>query len=274
MSSTKLNLNDVMYSIKDKSRGITIPSKSSEDLAELIGTLMGDGHLGIYKDKQRKGKECRYQLNISGHMTDDLHYYNYIDNKFKSIFNVSLNIWKWKERNALVVTLGSKAILTFFRGIGFPIGNKNNNATIPSIIKKGSIGEKSSFLKGLADTDFSLTFKERKKTKHSYPVIKGIFKSKILVSNLTELLSDLNLYHRSLTEIRYEKRWKVWVTQYAVYIRGKKHLADWMDKVGFKNPKHTTKYEIWKRFGFCPPYTSLKQRLQILNGEFNPSDLY
>jgi len=40
------------------------------------------------------------------------------------------------------------------------------------------------------------------------------------------------------------------------------------------NPKHLTKYYIWKQFGFCPPNTTLKQRMDILKKKINPYDLY
>ena len=42
-----------------------------------------------------------------------------------------------------------------------------------------------------------------------------------------------------------------------------------MDLVGIKNPVKFTRYLIWKKFGFCPPNTTLQQRQDILNGKLD-----
>ena len=47
-----------------------------------------------------------------------------------------------------------------------------------------------------------------------------------------------------------------------------------MKKIGFNNYAKYSKYEVWKKFGFCPPYTTLKQRKKILNGELDPYSFY
>ena len=52
------------------------------------------------------------------------------------------------------------------------------------------------------------------------------------------------------------------------------NVLDFMRIVGSKNEKHLSKLKIWKKFGFCPPYTSLKQRQKILNNQLNPEDFY
>ena len=51
-------------------------------------------------------------------------------------------------------------------------------------------------------------------------------------------------------------------------------LEYWMKSIGFNSRKHLTKYLIWKKSGFCPPYTSLPQREQILNEELDPYSFY
>jgi len=40
-----------------------------------------------------------------------------------------------------------------------------------------------------------------------------------------------------------------------------------MNFIGFNNPVHITKYQIWKKFGFCPPNTNLQHRIRILDDE-------
>jgi len=48
----------------------------------------------------------------------------------------------------------------------------------------------------------------------------------------------------------------------------------WFDMISSKNPKHLTKYQVWKEFGFCPPHTTLDQRKQILKKEISPYSFY
>ena len=47
-------------------------------------------------------------------------------------------------------------------------------------------------------------------------------------------------------------------------IIGKKSDNKWMRLIGFSNPKHITKIEVWKKLGYCPPRTTYLERLKIL----------
>jgi len=47
-----------------------------------------------------------------------------------------------------------------------------------------------------------------------------------------------------------------------------------MEKIGFNSTKHLTKYEVWKKFGYCPPNTNIRQRKQILEGNLKIEDFY
>ena len=51
-------------------------------------------------------------------------------------------------------------------------------------------------------------------------------------------------------------------------------MNKWMNEIGSKNPKHATKYSVWKTFDFCPPYTSLELRKKILKKEISPYSCY
>ncbi|HLC72795.1 MAG TPA: hypothetical protein VJH37_04375 [Candidatus Nanoarchaeia archaeon] len=47
-----------------------------------------------------------------------------------------------------------------------------------------------------------------------------------------------------------------------------------MSNIYFNNYKHTTKYDIWDTYGFCPPYTTLAQRDKILEGDITLLQAY
>ena len=50
-----------------------------------------------------------------------------------------------------------------------------------------------------------------------------------------------------------------------IYINGKKNLHQFIEKIGFSNIKHMTKYQLWKLQRFLEPNTSLNERLSMLN---------
>ncbi len=266
----KIKTNNVKFSQADIRRNITITTKLTPELAEIMGILMGDGHLGIDLDYKQ------YALNICGNMNEDYEHYDYINYLFYKIFNTKLRLSNWIERNAIMARIGSKAILTFFDEIGFPIGNKNDNANIPNLIKKSSSKHKINFLRGLADTDFCLTFKRTSKNSvHKYPVIKGSFKSKDLIEDLVKLLTALNIpFSIVRDEKAFDKRFNKCDLKQVIYINGIKNLELWMAKIGFNNYAKYSRYEVWKKFGFCPAYTTLEQRKKILNGGLNPYSFY
>lgn len=56
---------------------------------------------------------------------------------------------------------------------------------------------------------------------------------------------------------------------YSVILYRKEDIINYINKIGFKNPKHNTKWLIYKKLGYCPPNTKLKQRLDIIQSSKN-----
>ena len=71
----------------------------------------------------------------------------------------------------------------------------------------------------------------------------------------------------------YHKRDKFY-SRYRVALSGKDNLSKFLQLIGFRNPKHLTKIEIWNKFGFYPPRLSYQQRLDILKGKLDPKKFY
>lgn len=59
-----------------------------------------------------------------------------------------------------------------------------------------------------------------------------------------------------------------------INLNGLSNLNLWFKEIGFNSSKHLTKYEIWKRFGFCPPNTNIIERRNILKGKININSYY
>lgn len=267
-----LLISEVSFSKKDKKINITIPHALNEDLAELIGIILGDGHLAY----QSRESSRFYSIRITCNLYDDnLYFDNIINPLFTKLFNTTLTKIVYKDKNFFVGVKCSKAIVTFLNtNFSIPIGNKSSKILIPEKILKSKTDILLSFVRGLADTDFSLSFK-RKKEYHNYPVLKGSLKSKIILEQLNKILIRLGFKpFLSLNEKNFDKRFNKNYERHSIYLSGVKNIERWFCLIGFNNPKHFTKYKIWKKFGFCPPNTNLKERVEILSKKRDPYSYY
>lgn len=250
----KFDLTLIPYSVVDKKKKIKIPHELNKELANYIGIQLGDGNIHI------NIKKYENQISCTGHLDDEIDwYFNYLIPLIKHIFNVSPYIYKDKRPNKSSIKLmyRSKAIVNFLvRVINLPSGKKEN-CSIPQVIKQSDIEIKRCFLRGYADTDFSIAFSRRKiNGLHKYPTISLGTPDKKLTREVVELIRELG----------FNPQFRLNVKKCYIEINGKENLEKWMKEVGFSSPKHLTKYEIWEKYGFCPPYTTLAQREEILSG--------
>ena len=259
----ELLTSEIDFSNKDKSESVNLPGCLDENLAEFIGIVAGDGHLNCYSRNNSKS----YSIVITCNLDEYKFYFNnIIQTKFNKLFNTHLNITYIKKKNYFNAYNYSKAIVNYInKNFSIPIGNKSSDVKIPNnIMESGKLVL--SFIRGLADTDFSLGFKN-KGNLHNYPVIKGSFKGKILVENLNQALTNFGFYTNiCFSEGNFDKRFGKGYERHSIYLSGKNNLEKWISMIGFNNPRLMTKYLMWKKFGYCPPNTTIKERINFLYG--------
>lgn len=95
--------------------------------------------------------------------------------------------------------------------------------------------------------------------------------SKYLARDCSEMLFKLKIKHYLRVTSSKKKNRK---DCYHIEVWNSININKWFDIIGSKNPKHLTKYLVWKKFGFCPPRTSVKERNKFLKGELNPKLSY
>jgi len=161
------------------------------------------------------------------------------------------------------IKIGSKAIFDFYtKIIGLSFGKKDH-VTIPKIIFRNK-NNTIACLRGIIDTDFSISFKKRHKNIHYYPVISANFKSKELVIQLSKIFKGLGLkVHTEYDYERFDERFGEIITHY-IYLNGKDNLEKWWDIIGSNNHRHITKYKIFKKFGYCPPRINITERFKMI----------
>jgi len=199
--------------------------KITPGIAELIGVIIGDGH--IYR-KNRKN-----QIGITGSPITDKDY-------FKKLKILILQEWnnevKIKLRsNGLRIVFNSKEICSFLIDkLKMPHGmGKGQRVWIPSEIYSNWKLAKHT-IRGIIDTDGTI-FVSKKPGIEKYPTIEITTTSKNLANQLNLLLNKNNF--RAV--LRLEKRRKInpnALPPYKVTLYGRNNLKKWIEEIGFTNP--------------------------------------
>lgn len=255
----EFNIDKIDFSTKDLKRKISVPNTLTPELSELIGAIIGDGNLYI--------KNSRFELHIYGDIEEDRNYHKQIIKLFKKLFNLDTQSKEkyFKKASCRRIDIKSKAIAYFFwKIVGLKPGKKNN-IKIPKMIKNSNKKIISDFIRGLADTDFYIKFKTRYGKKNYYPIIIGNFSGEEFVNELKLLFEEIGFHSHIEKRKKYDKIRKKTYLSYAINIVGKNNLEKWMQNIGFNNKKHIVRYNVWKKLGFCPPYTNINKGELILN---------
>ena len=250
----KFDLTTIEKSKSDIKRGIKLPTSLNKELAEFIGIMIGDGHLRYSIGKQRRGtKLVRSDIIIAGNSAETS-YLSYIQELFYSLFNHNLSHEKDKRSNTVLLNAHSKGIVQFLnKSCEIPLNKKTDIVAIPEIIKASSSNIKYAFLRGLADTDFTVTFKNKTNKGHNYPVIKASFKSKKLVEDLEKLYREIGFKYCVIYDL-VQKDYRFGpVIMNQIYLNGRKNFAKWLNRIGFSNYKFKRKIAKWQNDGVCPP---------------------
>jgi hypothetical protein len=195
--------------------------KYSSALAELLGILIGDGHLS------------EYQATMITGIKTDLPHALYVVDLFKKIFRIKGAIKKRPNHGAVVVVVSSKAIVDLLAIFGMPQGNKlSGNLRIPRWVFTSRAYMKM-FIRGLFDTD-GCVFLDRH-------VINGN-RYKHLGWALTSASSSLLADIRKLLELLdFHPTWRA--SQNSVYLRKQAEVQRYFRNIGSSNSKHLCRYK-------------------------------
>ncbi|OVE74692.1 hypothetical protein BVX95_01295 [archaeon D22] len=243
----------------------------SPALAEIAGIHAGDGYLRY---------QChRKELDLSGALEEQGYYDSHIIPLFEKEFRISIKAKHFVSRNTYGFVCRNFTVINTLRKLGFPSGSKSTIVQVPKQIQNSQNKKViASFLRGYFDTDGCLNFRRQtsnksyyKITYHYYPRLLFSTCSKALAEKIVELLEKFDirckLYvasSRILTEN----------TQYRLQALGTSNLKKWVKHIGFGNETKSSRYLIWKKFGFCPPNTTFKERVKILSGQLDIQSFY
>ena len=220
-----LDISKVNFSKYDLSKGIKLPIKLTPELAEEIGMHYGDGFLSAK----------RYDYRLKGNPEDEQEYYlGYIKPLFKKLYNCDLRVKNFKT--SFGFELYSRAIWEFKTKIlGIKPGEKYN-LFVPNKLKVNNIKILSAFIRGLFDTDGSISFKSKYGYIRYYPAIEISLTSKKVIKDVAEILSMMGF-----------KPWVGFNKRYGrISLYGTEVFKRYEELIGWSSPKNLNKVKDWK----------------------------
>jgi hypothetical protein len=236
----------------------------NEELAEIMGICLGDGCISINK---------RYsELAILGDINEERIYYDewviplLNRNLFLPLTNKEIKAKEYPKMGVYGIIAFNKNVVDYLLLQGLKPSPKISHG-VPKIIKESDFRKQKRFIRGVFDTDGSVFFEKNYASKskvHSRMRIKLESVSKELVNDCIEICRDMGYkpYRRKPYKGKKDLNMK-----YGFTIQRKEDLIKWIEEIGFKSPKHATKIEIWKNLGYCPPYTTLDERMVSLSAK-------
>ncbi len=244
---------------------IKIPEQMTEELAEIFGTVVGDGYL--------RGKP-NWWLFIETSSEERVFIEQRIIPLFNSVFVTNLK-GRFFNRRGIKNTYGfyicSKELVKYLETFGLMVSH--NKIRVPEEIRESK--NKNiwrSFIRGYFDTDGCLSFyKPNKSTRHTYPRIQVNSTSFELIEDYKRLLDNLG-FKGSCWKTRIFRKCKRVPHRYE--LKGETMLREWMKTIGIANHVKLSKYLVWEKFGLLPPYTTHNERIRMLKGFINPEKYY
>src|SRR3989344_500544 len=239
------------------------------EISEIAGFFAADG--SMQKD----------HISFWGNPSADKDYYDFhLRGLFLKSFNISINPHEKKSNSVYGFYVCDKNIISFFNEyLGFPIGKKTYSLEVPKVIYQNDNKKISkSFIRGFFAGDGCLNFDKRYgnykpllKKLHTYPRIQIRSVSQKAIYQLSDMI--LNLGIPNFVAKKPSKN-KHWVDSYMLQVSGEGSLLKLKRCIGFSNPNHSSRYEMFKKYGFVPSNTSYHERIRMLKGELNPCLFY
>ncbi len=225
----KLDLTKIKFSRFDIKRGVHLPVKFDEQLAEDIGIMIGDGHIG---KKARFKRAVDYQVIFSGNAITDKEYATDYVRKLKlELYGLKFPIsLKGKNKTEIRLKICSRALVEFYtKVIGLPL-NKKINIGIPRLIWNNRRFLKAC-LRGIVDTDFSFCIK-----RNNYPVLKLKTASERLVRDCKSAFELLGFETSIQTNAKeFDSRTNKEYTTHYLYLSGRAKIEKYIREIGFSN---------------------------------------
>lgn len=225
INPTILNVEKVNTSFFDKRKKISFPKILTPDLAEEIGIHLGDGFLSKKRNEYR----------LKGGKDEKEYYGGFVKPLYKKLFNIDVKVREYESTYGFEEA--SQGLWKFKTEVlGIPAGRKDT-IRCPEFIKNQTQKIQVAFIRGLFDTDGSVSFLSKYGYKSYYPCISLTSKSKFLIEDVKIILTNFGLNPKV-----FQDRKRYW----CIYLNGYERLARYSRLIGWDNPKYIKKINNWK----------------------------
>jgi len=195
----------------------------SNELAELIGIIIGDGN--IYR------KNNKYRVGFTGNIANDKEYFEYIKKLIKKEWNKDARIFVGGR--GLRIVINSKEVCNLLiNELKLPYGEgKGEKVVIPEIIAQNWNIVRHT-IRGIVDTDGSV-FISRKPRIEKYPSIEITTTSQKLAIQLKKIL-EVRGFRVNKIRVVLSKNSILPINRIA--LNGRVQLKKWKEEIGFSNP--------------------------------------
>jgi len=229
----------------DRKKGLSLPTSVDSNLAYLVGVLAGDGNIFVRKKKKD------YRIKCVGHPIDEKSFYDdLLQGILQKTFSMHVPMKPQDSNTTYGFYIYSKALVSYLtENFGLPVGKKKDKLHIPALLLNTPFVF--DYLRGLADTDFCISFKKQ----GSYPCIAGGSNSEAFIKEISAVLKKegfrfYECYNYKLLDTRFREGYSL-INR--IEIGGWKHLEKWMRLIGFSSPKHLRKIKSSCGFEPQPP---------------------
>jgi hypothetical protein len=206
-------------------------SKKEERIAEFIGIMLGDGSIGIYNKRSRKGG-LLHQLKVTLDSRNKS-YINYVSNLMREILDIEPKIFIKKNENAADIRIFNKEkVLYALNFLELKLSPKWNTMEIPKRYSKGKLAL--FVLRGIFDTDGSVTIFRNNGI--IYPRIEIRICPSPAQNQVINILKKNNFKFK----IQFLDKGNI-----KIRISGEKELKNWFTKVGSSNPRYIKRAEVF-----------------------------
>jgi hypothetical protein len=192
-----------------------------QELAELVGILLGDGSINAYPS-EKYSTFYRVQITLDSR---ELLYQQFVVQLITLVLGEAPILKKREDQNTVDILLFKKSSVEFFLNLGLVQSPKWERAVIPLMFMNQDLGKY--ILRGYFDTDGSVVITNNNGTRYCR------LEMKICPSPMKrQLLELMDLYH-----LKYNV-YEIGKGEIRVQMNGKKQLKRWTELIGFSNAKH------------------------------------
>lgn len=185
------------------------PKKFSPELAEFIGILLGDGHIG------------KEQWSITVNSIADKEYADYIFQLTEKLFRFKPAFYKRKNMNAIVISGSGIKSIEYFKKMGLKVGNKVKQQVDAPYWIKNSYMYRISCLRGLMDTDGGVFLHKYKVNGKEYIYKKICFSNRSvpLLYFAVDVLKELGFTPKIIDKVENKKVWLYNIKEVEGYLK-------------------------------------------------------